>query len=116
MFFCLLLSFCLVLLLFDKDEKQGNDSIDGNQNNQARCGFENCHGLDIRCGQNIAEICTTDYQLGDKCRQYAKCEVNEGQCGFSLNSDFLDCKKCVEQCESDFSNEIDKIFACESKC
>ncbi|VVB75045.1 Uncharacterised protein [Candidatus Tiddalikarchaeum anstoanum] len=26
-----------------------------------KCGIENCHGLDITCGPNIPEVCTTLY-------------------------------------------------------
>ena len=37
------------------------------------CEFTSCHGLNLNCGPNPPQACTADYQLGDKCRQYAFC-------------------------------------------
>ena len=80
------------------------------------CGIENCHGLDIVCGPNPAEMCTMIYQLGDKCRQFAQCEVVDGVCQQIENPQFIACKSCVQECEQDFPNDPEKAFECESTC
>ena len=80
------------------------------------CGIENCHGLDIVCGPNPAEVCTMEYRFGDKCRQFAKCGVVEGTCQLIDNPQFTTCKACVEKCEGDYKNDTDRLFTCESKC
>lgn len=80
------------------------------------CGIENCHGLDIICGQNIAEVCTALYMEGDNCRQFASCEKKDGKCQLAYSSDFESCKSCVEKCKIDFPSEQNKFFLCESKC
>jgi len=81
-----------------------------------QCGIENCHGLDIVCGKNPAEMCTMMYQLGDRCRQYAQCGQVNGKCQQIENPQFTACKSCAKKCEKDFPNDPDKAFACESKC
>ena len=80
------------------------------------CGIENCHGLDIVCGPNPAEMCTMIYQLGDKCRQFARCGVIDGVCQQIENPQFTACKSCVQQCEQDFPSDPVKAFECESAC
>jgi hypothetical protein len=80
------------------------------------CGRENCHGLDIKCGANVAEICTMEYQLGDKCLRLVNCGVKEGVCQQIPNAAFDACKTCVQKCETDFANDQVKMFDCESKC
>ncbi len=71
------------------------------------CEIENCHGLDIECGSNPPDFCTMEYQLGDFCRQFAKCEIVDGKCQFVSSPDFEQCKTCVEQCDD---------LECESQC
>jgi hypothetical protein len=81
-----------------------------------KCGIENCHGLDIVCGFNLAEMCTTEYQLGDRCRQYAQCSVANGRCQQIENSQFTACKTCAQKCQKDYPNDPEKVFTCESRC
>jgi putative hemolysin len=82
----------------------------------AKCGRENCHGLDIKCGPNVAEICTMEYRLGDKCLALADCGVVDGVCRQIPNVAFDACKTCVQKCETDFKNDQAKLFECENKC
>lgn len=80
------------------------------------CGIENCHGLDIVCGSNIAEMCTREYRLGDKCRQFAECGILNGVCQQIENLKFNECKSCVQKCERDFEGNSIEMFNCESRC
>jgi len=80
------------------------------------CGRENCHGLDIKCGPNPAEICTMEYQLGDKCLRLVNCGIKDGVCQQIPSAAFDACKTCVQKCETDFANDPQGAFACESKC
>jgi hypothetical protein len=90
-------------------------SIPCQSNTIEKCGIENCHGLDIECGTPV-QMCTMEYQLGDKCRQYAKCGVVSGKCQQIESPEFTACKSCVQKCENDFPNDPDKAFVCESQC
>jgi len=80
------------------------------------CAMENCHGLDIKCGSNPPDVCTEIYMLGDKCLQYAKCGVKNGQCQQIENSQFLRCKSCVQKCTDTYKDNNIKLFECENKC
>lgn len=82
----------------------------------SRCGIENCHGLDIKCGPNVPDFCTMEYQIGDNCRQYARCEIINGNCQLVENNRFKKCKSCVEKCTKDFKNNTEKQFKCEENC
>jgi len=79
------------------------------------CEVANCHGLEIECGKPI-EMCTMIYQLGDRCRQYAKCGMVNGNCRQIENTEFNTCKSCAQKCEKEFSGDPDKAISCESKC
>lgn len=81
-----------------------------------KCGFENCHGLDLTCGPNVPDACTEMYSLGDNCRQFASCEESNGDCQLVTSPEFTDCKACVERCISDFSNDPESQFTCEGNC
>jgi len=83
---------------------------------KAVCERENCHGLDIKCGPNPAQVCTMEYQLGDKCLQYAKCGVVDGTCQQISDPQFDACKSCVQKCQNDFGNDQIKMFDCENNC
>lgn len=84
---------------------------------QSSCGFTTCHGLDLACGMNGPDICTTEYRLGDKCRQYAKCTSgSDGTCTLVTSPEFDSCKSCVETCENTIINDPQQAFACEAKC
>jgi len=80
----------------------------------ARCGITSCHGLDLACGPNAPEVCTMEYRLGDKCRQYARCDTSGGSCTLVTEPEFEVCKACVEQCE--IYSDPSKAFECEAKC
>lgn len=86
------------------------------KSNQSNCGIENCHGLEITCGSNIPEVCSLDYQLGDKCRQFAKCQIVNGRCQLVEDEDFQKCKSCVENCLKLYENDPLKLFNCEADC
>jgi len=81
-----------------------------------KCGIENCHGLDITCGPNIPQTCTFEYQLGDRCREFAKCEIIEGKCQLVKSQKFTDCKTCVEGCLKKHQNNTVELLRCEEKC
>lgn len=89
----------------------GGANVDG-----VVCGRENCHGLDIKCGPNPAEICTMEYRLGDKCLRLASCGVKDGVCQQISSAAFDACKTCVQKCETDFANDPQGAFACEAQC
>ncbi len=88
----------------------------GAQPNTQTCGIENCHGLDIVCGNNPAQMCTEMYQLGDKCRQYAECGLVGGHCTQVENKTFTACKSCVQTCETKYPNDPENASSCESAC
>lgn len=81
-----------------------------------RCELETCHGLNLVCGSNPPQVCTEMYEIGDKCHQYAQCEVREGECTFVDNLKFSQCKQCVESCVAEFKNDPAGLFDCESNC
>ncbi|RJO59432.1 hypothetical protein C4546_02330 [Candidatus Parcubacteria bacterium] len=83
---------------------------------RAACGIENCHGMEITCGPNIAEICTDIYLMGDRCRQFASCGIVNNTCQQIQNPQFTACKTCVESCLNQFANDQVKAFECESAC
>jgi hypothetical protein len=82
----------------------------------AKCGIENCHGMDIACGPNVAEICTEIYMAGDNCRQFASCQNTDGECKLVKSAKFDACKTCVEKCTADTTDNPTDFFQCESKC
>ncbi len=80
------------------------------------CAVENCHGMDIKCGPNPPDACTMMYGIGDKCLKYAKCGVIDGKCQQIQNSQFTQCKSCVQACIDANKNDNIKLFECEGKC
>lgn len=80
---------------------------------EQKCGIESCHGLDITCGPDVPEVCTEEYRLGDFCRQYADCEVLDGNCQLVESDRFGQCKSCVDEC-SKLGGE--QAFVCEDDC
>jgi len=80
------------------------------------CELENCHGLDIKCGPNPPSMCTMEYAMGDRCLQYAKCDIQNGKCQQILNPQFLECKACIQICINTDGNDGVNKFECESKC
>ena len=92
------------------------ETCDETDNSIKTCGIENCHGMEIICGSKPAEVCTAMYQLGDKCRQYAKCSLQESTCQQEKNPQFTNCKNCVESCLEKYKKDQIKIFKCENQC
>ena len=91
-------------------------STPGNPDNPD-CRLTPCHGLDLTCGPDIPEICTTVYQLGDKCRQFAQCTINSDRiCQLATMPEFNTCISCVQTCMNESRNDPSKSFACEEKC
>jgi hypothetical protein len=78
------------------------------------CGVENCHGLEVSCGSNLPLVCTETYQEGDRCRQYASCQIVGGNCALVIGKEFNDCKTCVEACLE--KKDSRDIYRCESHC
>lgn len=81
-----------------------------------RCGVQNCHGLDVSCGSNIVGLCTMEYQLGDRCRRFAQCQVKSGNCQTTYSSDYQSCKSCVQKCNKQNPKDPAQAFQCESTC
>ena len=79
----------------------------------ATCGFTSCHGLNLACGLNPPQFCTADYQLGDKCRQFAYCNSTPDACMLVTTAQFESCKSCIDKCAGADPAEI---FSCEEKC
>ncbi|WP_292346194.1 MULTISPECIES: hypothetical protein [unclassified Methanoregula] len=80
------------------------------------CGFTTCHGLDLACGSDAPEICTMEYRIGDKCRQYASCDTSGGQCTLVTGPEFAACRSCAEQCRIAAGPDGLAAFSCEEKC
>jgi len=81
------------------------------------CGLTPCHGLELTCGPDIPEVCTAVYQLGDKCRQFAHCDVDSnGTCQIVTTPEFDTCTSCVQNCLNEFRTDPPKSFACEETC
>jgi hypothetical protein len=80
------------------------------------CGFTTCHGLDLACGSNAPQVCTMIYQIGDKCRQYARCDPSGGSCRLVIETKFTACKTCVEKCLIAAGPDNLAAFSCEEKC
>jgi hypothetical protein len=82
----------------------------------AVCGIENCHGLTVQCGPNPATACPNDMNAGDRCRQYASCQVVSGSCQLVTESKFTKCVNCVEECQKSFINNPNQIQDCSQTC
>lgn len=91
-------------------------ALEKSNNSQPHCGIENCHGLDISCGRDVPKECTAIYKFGDRCRQYAKCGIINGECMFLESEEFKECKLCIQKCQETFKNDMPAGFGCESQC
>ena len=92
------------------------DCMNQSETSLTRCGIENCHGLDITCGSDIADVCTLMYALGDNCRRYASCKVVNGRCQLVKEPKFDSCASCVQNCTDTYEQDLVKLFECESSC
>ncbi|MFA6363530.1 hypothetical protein [Methanoregula sp.] len=82
----------------------------------AACGIENCHGVTVMCGPNLATACSNDMDAGDRCRQYASCQVVGGSCQLVTESKFDKCVSCVKMCQSSYYNNPNMLYDCSQKC
>jgi len=82
----------------------------------AACGIENCHGLTVTCGPNIATSCSNDMDAGDRCRQYASCQVVSGSCQLVTELKFNKCVSCVQMCKSSYYNNPNMLYDCSQQC
>ena len=80
------------------------------------CGFTTCHGLDLACGTNAPQVCTMEYRIGDRCRNFASCDSSGGGCRLVIGSKFTACKACVEHCQIQAGPDSLTAFSCEEKC
>ncbi|MFH1126888.1 MAG: hypothetical protein V1718_02145 [archaeon] len=104
----LILGFVILVILISGCTQKDQD--------ETRCGIENCHGTDITCGPDVPDACTMEYAFGDRCRQYAICTMIDGECRLLKNEKFDACKSCAEKCETKYKDDISKTFECESTC
>ena len=80
------------------------------------CGVENCHGLTVQCGPNVATVCPSAINGEDQCRQYATCQVVSGSCQLVTESRYDKCASCVKSCESSFPNNPNQVLDCSQSC
>jgi len=79
----------------------------------AACGFTSCHGLDLACTASPPQVCTQEYQVGDKCRKYARCDAG---CSLVTDPQFASCKACAQQCEIKAAGDPIAATNCEEQC
>ena len=82
----------------------------------ATCGFTTCHGSDLACGLDVPEVCTMEYRIGDKCREYARCDTSGGSCRIVTDPKFTACKACAERCQIQAGPNSMAALTCEEKC
>lgn len=99
------------------DKKEGETSVSTTTQDvvEKECGVEQCHGMDLTCGEDVPEICTEIYQIGDGCRQYFECEKEGDSCHFVENESFGSCTACVSDCIRNYEDAEDQ-FRCEEEC
>ncbi len=83
---------------------------------QSACGFTTCHGADLACGTNPPDICTMEYRIGDRCRQYAQCDTGNGSCTLVIGQKFASCKACADRCQIQAGPDNLAALSCEEKC
>lgn len=85
------------------------------------CGVENCHGIPLQCGSNVAASCTSDntaenLYAEDQCRQYASCQIVEGTCQAVTDSKYSKCISCIQNCANSFPNNKNQLIDCSQSC
>lgn len=80
------------------------------------CGIQECHGMELTCGSQPADICTEIFMVGDGCRTFFECGVTNGICAKTEDRRFDSCTSCVKQCVSDNKGDDVKISECDSYC
>ena len=103
----------LLNFVFFKSE-EGKSSLPVDIPTQSKdCGIENCHGLDVKCGSDIVDVCTMEFESGDSCRKYAKCIVIDGVCQVEMGGEYSKCKKCIEEC---WEEKGERSMICDETC
>jgi hypothetical protein len=86
----------------------------------ATCGIETCDGLAVTCGPNVATACPKNINPGDnpgdRCLQYATCQVVSGSCQLVTESRYGKCVNCVEACQTSFPNNPNQVLDCSQGC
>ena len=82
----------------------------------ATCGFTTCHGSDLVCGTDAPQVCTMEYRIGDRCRDYARCDTSGGSCTLVISPKFTACKTCAERCQIQAGPDGQVANTCEEKC
>ena len=65
---------------------------------------------------NAPEVCTMEYRIGDRCRQYAHCDISGGDCTLVTSPKFTACKSCAERCQVQAGPDSLAAMTCEEKC
>lgn len=87
----------------------------------AACGIENCHGIPIQCGANVATACSSanvasDLSASDQCRKYASCQVVSGTCQAVTDTKYDKCVSCIRNCQNSFPNNPNQEIDCSQNC
>jgi hypothetical protein len=86
----------------------------------AACGIETCDGLAVTCGPNVVTACPKGINpgdnLGDRCLQYATCQVVSGSCQLATKSRYDKCVNCIEECQKSFPNNPNQALDCSQSC
>jgi hypothetical protein len=80
------------------------------------CGFTTCHGADLTCGISAPQVCTMEYHIGDRCRQYARCDTGGGSCTLVITPRYTSCRACAERCQVQAGPDNLAALSCEEKC
>ncbi|MFA5332352.1 MAG: hypothetical protein WC342_08240 [Methanoregula sp.] len=80
------------------------------------CGAENCHGVTVQCGSNPVDSCTSEINVGDRCRKYATCQVVDNVCQVVTQTPYEKCKACIQSCSDSYFNNPNMLVDCSQKC
>jgi hypothetical protein len=80
------------------------------------CGIQTCDGLAVTCGPNVVTNCPKAINPGDRCLQYATCQVVSGSCQLVTESRYDKCVNCVEACQNSFPNNKNQVLDCSQSC
>jgi len=80
------------------------------------CGFTTCHGLNLACGTIVPQVCTMEYRIGDRCRDFARCDTSGGTCALVISPKYTACKACAERCQIQAGPNSMAALTCEEKC
>lgn len=83
---------------------------------QMECVPQQCHGFEFTCGIKGPKACDDSYMMGDRCRQYAKCSIEEGKCMVVYSEKFYACRDCVKECKKLYIEDPISYSNCEASC